>query len=68
MQAQENAMSKQVRKTEKSETVKAVSVGSTSSPCRAPERSPFGAVGDYVFPIRDAVDNSAKMRTGRAND
>ena len=68
---QENAMSKQVRQAERSETVKAISVADYIVDRLAAEGIDhcFGVAGDYVFPICDAVDNSAKVKwIGCANE
>jgi indolepyruvate decarboxylase len=64
-------MSKQVRQTERSETVKAVSVADyiVDRLAAVGINHCFGVAGDYVFPICDAVDNSAKMKwIGCANE
>jgi hypothetical protein len=60
----ENAMNKQARQTEKSGAVKAVSVADYIVECLAAEGIDhcFGVAGDYVFPICDAVDSSAKVK------
>ena len=64
-------MSKQVRQAERSETVKAISVADYIVDRLAALGIDhcFGVAGDYVFPICDAVDNSAKMKwIGCANE
>ena len=64
-------MSEQVRQTEKSGTVKAVSVADYIVDRLAAEGIDhcFGVAGDYVFPICDAVDSSAKVKwIGCANE
>ena len=64
-------MSKQVRQAERSETVKAISVADYIVERLAALGIDhcFGVAGDYVFPICDAVDNSAKMKwIGCANE
>jgi TPP-dependent 2-oxoacid decarboxylase len=60
----ENAMNEQVRPTEKSGAVKAVSVADYIVERLAAEGIDycFGVAGDYVFPICDAVDSSAKVK------
>jgi indolepyruvate decarboxylase len=61
---QEKAMNKPVRKTETSATVKAASVADYIVARLAAEGIDhcFGVAGDYVFPICDAVDSSAKVK------
>ena len=64
-------MDKQVRRTEKSGSVKAVSVADYIVERLAAEGIDhcFGVAGDYVFPICDAVDSSAKVKwIGCANE
>jgi Thiamine pyrophosphate enzyme, N-terminal TPP binding domain len=57
-------MNKQVRQTGKSGTAKAVSVADYIVERLAAEgiNHCFGVAGDYVFPICDAVDSSAKVK------
>src|SRR5271166_3511078 len=57
-------MSNQVRQTETSGTVKAVSVADYIVERLAAEGIDhcFGVAGDYVFPICDAVDSSTKVK------
>jgi Thiamine pyrophosphate enzyme, N-terminal TPP binding domain len=67
----ENAMSKQARKTKTSGAVKAVTVADYIIERLAAEGIShcFGVAGDYVFPICDAVDSSAKVKwIGCANE
>src|SRR5271163_2452288 len=67
----ENAMSEQVRQTESSGMVKAVSVADYIVERLAAEGIShcFGVAGDYVFPICDAVDSSTKLKwIGCANE
>src|SRR6476620_10945360 len=64
-------MSKEVRQTESSETLKVVSVADYIVDRLAAEgiNHCFGVAGDYVFPICDAVDSSAKVKwIGCANE
>src|ERR1700732_2848043 len=64
-------MNKQVQRTEKSGSVKAVSVADYIVERLAAEGIDhcFGVAGDYVFPICDAVDSSAKVKwIGCANE
>jgi indolepyruvate decarboxylase len=60
----EKAMNKQVRQAETSGTVKAVSVADYIVERLAAEGIShcFGVAGDYLFPICDAVDSSAKVQ------
>lgn len=65
------AMNKQVRQTESSGTARAVSVADYIVERLAAEGIDrcFGVAGDYVFPICDAVDSSAKVKwTGCSNE
>ena len=57
-------MTKQVRQTETLGTVKAVSVADYIVERLAAEGIShcFGVAGDYLFPICDAVDSSAKVQ------
>ena len=57
-------MNKKARQTEKSGTAKAVSVADYIVERLAAEGIDhcFGVAGDYVFPICDAVDSSAKVK------
>jgi indolepyruvate decarboxylase len=67
----ENAMTNQVRQAETSGMVKAVSVADYIVARLAAEgiNHCFGVAGDYVFPICDAVDSSAKVKwIGCANE
>jgi hypothetical protein len=67
----ENAMTNQVRRAETSGMVKAVSVADYIVERLAAEgiNHCFGVAGDYVFPICDAVDSSAKVKwIGCANE
>jgi hypothetical protein len=67
----ENAMTNQVRQAETSGMVKAVSVADYIVERLAAEgiNHCFGVAGDYVFPICDAVDSSAKVKwIGCANE
>jgi indolepyruvate decarboxylase len=64
-------MTQQVRKTETSERAKAVSVADYMVERLAAEgiNHCFGVAGDYLFPICDAVDSSAKLKwIGCANE
>jgi indolepyruvate decarboxylase len=64
-------MNKKVQRTEKSGSVKAVSVADYIVERLAAEGIDhcFGVAGDYVFPICDAVDSSAKVKwIGCANE
>jgi indolepyruvate decarboxylase len=64
-------MKKQVRRTEKSGSVKAVSVADYIVERLAAEgiNHCFGVAGDCVFPICNAVDSSAKVKwIGCANE
>ena len=64
-------MSEQVRQTESSGMVKAVSVADYIVERLAAEGISycFGVAGDYVFPICDAVDSSTKVKwIGCANE
>jgi indolepyruvate decarboxylase len=64
-------MTQQFPKTDTSATVKAVSVGDYIVERLAAEgiEHCFGVAGDYVFPICDAVDSSAKLKwIGCANE
>src|SRR6266567_2251210 len=64
-------MNKQIRRTEKSGSVKAVSVADYIVERLAAEgiNHCFGVAGDYVFPVCDAVDSSAKVNwIGCANE
>ena len=64
-------MTQQIRQTETSGTVKAVSVADYIVERLAAEgiNHCFGVAGDYLFPICDAVDSSAKVKwIGCANE
>ena len=64
-------MNKQVQRTEKLGSVKAVSVADYIVERLVAEGIDhcFGVAGDYVFPICDAVDSSAKVKwIGCANE
>ena len=64
-------MTKRVRQTETSGMVKAASVADYIVERLAAEGIShcFGVAGDYVFPMCDAVDNSAKVKwIGCANE
>jgi indolepyruvate decarboxylase len=67
----ENAMSEQIRQTESSGMVKAISVADYIVERLAAEGIShcFGVAGDYAFPICDAVDSNAKVKwIGCANE
>jgi indolepyruvate decarboxylase len=57
-------MTQQIRKTEMTGTVKAASVADYIVERLAAEGIShcFGVAGDYLFPICDAVDSSAKVK------
>src|SRR5262249_21754077 len=70
-EVQESAMRKHVQKTKTSGTVKATIVAEYIVERLAAEGIDhcFGVAGDYVFPICDAVDSSAKVKwIGCANE
>src|SRR6202140_5379584 len=70
-EVKETIMTQQIRQTETSGTVKAASVADYIVERLAAEGISrcFGVAGDYLFPICDAVDSSAKVKwVGCANE